>query len=79
MWSHKANLNIGALFTAYKEYYSNYKLFISITPIQPYNNWLSKVALHIIVDFEKVRSQHIYITYRLELFEHIGFKLALHT
>ena len=56
---------------------TNYKLFISIAPIQPYNNWLSKVALHIIVDIEKVRSQHIHIAYRLEHFEHIGFKLAL--
>ena len=57
----------------------NYKFFISTVPIQPYNNWLSKVTLHIIVDIEKVKSQHIdlCITYKLELFEHIGFKLAL--
>ena len=32
---------------------TKYKLFISIAPIQPCNNWLSKVALHIIIDIDK--------------------------
>ena len=48
-------------------------------PVQPYNNWLSKVALHIIVNIEKseITTYILYITYRLELFENIGFKFAL--
>ena len=32
---------------------TNYKLFISIAPVQPYNKWLSNEALHTTIDIEK--------------------------